>query len=77
MSKLNEEVQKIETNIGNKVRDLEPKFIQLQQTVTQTVTQDLGALEERLKKYVNDKIDSEIQAITAILDGIVRNTNGY
>ena len=26
---------------------------------------------------VNDKIDSEIQAITAILDGIVRNTNGY
>ena len=77
LTKLNEEVQKIETNIGNKVRDLEPKFTQLQQTVTQTVTQDLGALEERMKKYVNDKIDSEIQAITNILDGIVRNTNGY
>ena len=77
LTKLNEEVQKIDTNIGNKVRDLEPKFTQLQQTVTQTVTQDLGALEERMKKYVNDKIDSEIQAITTILDGIVRNTNGY
>lgn len=77
LSKLNEEMQKIDTNIGNKVRELEPKFTQLQQTVTQTVTQDLTALEERLKKYVDDKINSEIQAITNILDSIVRNTNGY
>ena len=77
LTKLNEEVQKIEMNIGNKVRDLEPKFTQLQQTVTQTVTQDLGSLEQRLRQYVNEKVETEIQAINTILDSIVRNTSVY
>ena len=77
LTKLNEEVQKIETNIGKKVRELEPKFTQLQNQVSQTVTQDLGALEARIKKYIDDKINSEIQAITQILDRIVGNTGGY
>ena len=77
LTKLNEEIQKIETTIGDKVRELEPKFVQLQQTVTHTVNQDLGNLEQRIRQYVNDKIDSEIQSINNILDGIVRNTTGY
>lgn len=71
LTKLNEEVQKIETNIGKKVRELEPKFTQLQQTVNQTVSQDLGSLERRIKQYVDQKIDSEITAINQILATIV------
>ena len=71
LTKLNEEVQKIETNIGNKVRDLEPKFTQLQQTVTQTVTQDLYSLESRVKQYVDEKINQEMDILNNMLNKIV------
>ena len=75
LTKLNEEMQKIDTNIGNKVRELEPKFTQLQQTVTQTVTQDLTALETRMKQYVDNKVNQEINEVQQLFNRVVYGRN--
>ena len=76
LSKLNEEVQKIKVNIGQRVNAMEPRIQQLQQQVLQQLNQKSYELQSSIQQTYERNNQYEIERLSRILDAIVKN-EGY